>query len=352
MLEAVRHYAAEKLAESELDPADLRRRHADYFAAFGERHTRRMRTADEAAALDALAPAYDNLRSALDFSASHAAPETTARLAVILYQFLFRRGFWGEARTCLQTGLEATATSEPCRAARASILHYLATIEIDTEGEEALAREHEELSLELRRAVGDASGMAESLNQLANSEIRAGRWEAARTLLEQALPLLPEGDHQRRGILLHSLARVANGGGDATKARELYELSLTARRAAGDYRGEAETLGNLGVLAHNAGDVPQARRLYLESLAILRRLRDRFATAVVLFNLGELAELDAEAEKAVALYYHAEKLFRDLQSSHAGAARGRLEKALEGFSPELRNEALASSAASAWENLA
>lgn len=353
MLESVREYAAEKLSEAGPDPGELRGRHAAYFLRLGESKTAHMRTEREAAALDELEPAYENLRAALGWALAEGDAGMAGRLGVVQYHFLFRRGFWGEARACLLEALERVEQpgGEPA-ALRASLLHYLSTMEIDMDGLEELAREHETTSLQLRRELGDRSGIAESLNHLANSEIRAGYWSRAQARLEEALKLVPEGDAQRRGILLHSLGRVANGQGDAARARELYEQALAARRAGGDYRGEAETLGNLGVLAHNAGHIPAARALYQESLVILRRLRDRFAIGVMLFNLAELAELERRHAEAAALYFHAERLFLDLQSPHARAAHACLQQLSTRFSAEEWEALLAVASRKGWEELA
>jgi tetratricopeptide (TPR) repeat protein len=310
-----------------------------------------MKTHDEARALDELAPAYDNLRAALHWALERGEGELAPRLAIAVYHLLYRKGFWAEARRCLEAGLAAAeAAPGDSRALGASIRHALASIAIDT-GEREPARALAEACLALRRELRDAAGTAEALNLLAILAVEAKAWDEARALLDEALALLPERDHARRGIVLHNLARVASGGGDDAASRRLYEQALLHRRAAGDARGEAETLGNLGVLAYNAQDHEEARRLYLESLEILQRLRDRHWTAVMLYNLGELAEEEGDTRKAVALYFHSQRIFQDLQSALVQAPAGRLAALSAGFAPEAWTALLEEAAHAGWEAL-
>jgi predicted ATPase/class 3 adenylate cyclase len=350
MLESVRAYAAEKLEDVLPDPEDLRRRHAEYFLKFAEKWAGRMRTREEAKALEELRPSYDNIRAALAWADRNEETEVAARLALVLYQMLYRRGFWAEARRTLQTGLEAAERSfEDSRKLQATLRHYLGALDIDT-GDEAGAREHVDASLALRRELGDQAGIAESLNLLAILAIEGKRLDEAQALLDEALALLPERDHQRRAIILHNMGRVASGHGDASESRRLYELALRHRRAGGDARGEAETLGNLGVLAFNAGELDEARRLYLESLAILRRLQDRHWTAVMLYNLAELAVEQGDPERAILFFVHSERLFRELQSPYVAAPAAGLKALSEQFEPEDWQERVPAAAARNWED--
>jgi len=349
MLESVRAYAAEKLEEVFPDPEGLRRRHAAYFLKLSEKWATRMRTREEAKALEELRPAYDNLRAALVWADRNEETETAARLALVLYQMLYRRGFWAEARRVLQTGLDAAERSfEDSRTLQATLRHYLGALDIDT-GDEAGARAHVEASLALRRELADQAGIAESLNLLAILAIEGKRLDEAQAFLDEGLALLPDRDHQRRAILLHNQGRIASGRGNAAEAKRLYELALRHRRAGGDARGEAETLGNLGVLAFNARELDEARRLYLESLAILRRLQDRHWTAVMLYNLAELAVEQADLERAVLFFVHSERLFRELQSPYVAAPAAGLKALQERFEADAWPGLLDRAAAANWE---
>jgi predicted ATPase len=351
MLESVRDYAAEKLAEAPDVAEAVHRRHAEYFLQFGDQRAVKMRTRDEAEALEELGASGDNLRAALRWAAEHGEARWCARLSLVVYELLYRRGFWDEARRHLETGLtaaeESPAESEMLQAA---ILHRLGTIAHDL-GDYPEACRRAEASLGLRRQVGDPKGTAEALNLLGLLAMDQKDTAAAGVYLNDALALLAEGDHSRRGRVLHNLARLTSRNGDPDAAKRMYEDALRHRKAAGDARGEAETLGNLGVLAQYAEDLAEARTLYLASLEILRRLRDRHWIAVMLFNLGEVEETEGDLGRAVTLYYHAERLFRELQSALMAEPAAALERLAERAGEEAYAEMRDHARRTPWENL-
>jgi len=351
MLESVRDYAAEKLADEPDGGEEVHRRHAQHFLKVGEKRASRMRTRDEATALDELGASADNLGAALRWSEENGEPEWCGRLALVLYEFSYRRGFWEQARRHLITGLDATESLPgQSEGLRAGILHYLASIAHD-EGNVTEAQAHAESSLALRRESNDAKGIAEALNLLGLLAMDRKDLVAADTFLGDALKMLAERDHGRRGRVLHNLARLASRKGDPEEGRRLYESALIHRRAAGDARGEAETLGNLGVLAQYAGNLAGARELYLDSLKILRRLRDRHWIAVMLFNLGEIAETEDDTATAVQLFIHAERLFRELNSALIAEPANSLENLAARLGPEPFAALVEASRIKSWEKL-
>ncbi len=316
MLEYVREYAAEKLQEVGLDADAVHQRHADHFAKFAEKRAVRMRTRGEAQALDELTASVFNLLGALHYTSERDDRRLAPRLALALYQYQYRRGFWTEARESLETGL-ATLTSPQGdeRSLAASLELALAGLLLD-QGEREQAARCAETSLRLRREVGEPRGTAEALNMLGLLALDAGDGDRANSLFSESLELLDARDHWRRGLPLHNLARAAASRGEYHEAVRLYGEALQHRRAAGDARGEAETLGNLGVLAHQSKDLAEARERYLDSLKIHRALRDRFGIAVMLTNLGEVAAAEKDESTALTFFSHAARLFSSLQSPY------------------------------------
>jgi predicted ATPase len=317
MLETVREYAAEKLRHLPDEGQSVWQRHNDYFLDFAGQRVARMRTREEAQALDELGSEYDNLRAALAWAQENEQGELCARLALALFPLLYRRGLWAEARGCLQAGQAATEGLD-CqgRGLQAAIACHLASLAHDM-GELAAACQQGEACLALWKALGDNRGMAEALNLLGYVATDQGDLEDARRRFEEALGLCAEDEHNQRALVLHNLARLASQRGEMAEAKRLYEEAIGHRRAIGDARGEAETLGNLGALAQKSGDPAEAGRLYRESLAGYRTHRYPYGIAVMLNNLGELAELAGEVEVAAALFTHAERMLRELQSADA-----------------------------------
>jgi hypothetical protein len=112
LLEMVRDYARSKLDEEPAEARSAAERHAGHYLQFAEERVARMRTRDEARALDELSEELDNLRAAMDGAQQRRQGEFCARLALALYEPLHRRGFWEEARWRLQAGWAATAPAE------------------------------------------------------------------------------------------------------------------------------------------------------------------------------------------------------------------------------------------------
>jgi predicted ATPase/class 3 adenylate cyclase len=351
LLEMVREYARAKLDEQPDLAREVAQRHAQHFLDFAAPRTARIRTRDEAPALEELSREVDNLRAALGWSQGNQEGELCARLSLALYQVLYRRGFWAEAEQCLQVGWTATEGLEgDARGWQAALGHHLASLAQDR-GNLAEARARAEASRALRQELNDPPGLAESLNLLGLIALEEGDSDAAQTHFEEALRLLAADDHTQQGMVLHNLALLARRRGTVEEAKRLYQESLGHRRTAGDVRGEAETLGNLGFLAHIANDLAEARRLYDASLALRRDLRDRYGIAVMLNNLGELAEAEGDLPTAVALFVHAERLFHDLQSADERTPAEHLQRLTDQWAPDRLAEARQAAEGTTWEEI-
>lgn len=346
MLESVRAYASEKLSEMPI-AAELRDRHAAVFVRYAETRAAALRTKGEAAALDEFLVERGNIRAALTWAAAMSDAPLAARLAIAMYEPLYRLGFWDEARTALNCGWETLEAAEGNQPLRDDIQLRLASLAHDI-GDFEAAETGAQAALELSREQGDKPGQAAALNLLGLLATDKANEEEAAQFFQDALALRAEKDNHGRAIALHNLARLASRAGDIPAARRQYEEALVLRRAGGDARGEAETLGNLGVLAQNSGDLPAARDLYLQSLGLRRTLRDRMGIALMLYNLGEVAELESEFSRSITLYTHAGRIFREIGSAYAAAPVEALSKLEEKIDEQFR--ALAPEAeAAAWE---
>jgi predicted ATPase/class 3 adenylate cyclase len=373
MLETIREYAREQLEEDPHVARDVASRHAWYYLQFAEARATQIRTRAEAQALDELSEELDNLRAAMDWAQTSRQGELCARLALALFQLLYRRGFWEEARWRLQvaraaieemkgggaalsrgrrvSALSAAGAGPRARGLMAAISQDLASLAEDM-GDLAEARRQAERSLALRSALNDPPGRGDALNLLGHIAMKEGDLAAAQNRFDDALQLLAEDDHIRRGVIMHNVADLAARRGDADAARRLYRESLAHLRTAGDPRDEARLLGDFGALSQECNEDPsEAHRLYQESLALYRELGDRHGIAVMLNNLGELAEVDGDRETAAALFLHAERIFRDLQSAFVSEPAGSLQRLAERVGPERWPALRAAAEQASWEDL-
>jgi predicted ATPase/class 3 adenylate cyclase len=252
MLETVREYAAERLAESGETDA-IRGRHADVFLALAEEAEAELTGNAQTAWLDRLEREHDNIRAAIAWYVDHRQAELALRFGAAIWRFWQMRGHLREAAERLDRvlALEADCDKLEPRArgleAAGGIAYWM--------GNMPVARAYYERSLELRRQLGEPRGIAEALYNL-------------------AFPIFI-------------------GGTDNLKAVELLDAGLALYRQIGDRRGIAKCLW-----AQASQDETQdARPRLLEAMSIFRELEDRFNLGWVLRSLGidaiEVSEFDA-----------------------------------------------------------
>lgn len=119
--------------------------------------------------------------------------------------------------------------------------------------------------------------------------VSEGALREGRGWLERALAAGGEVTPPARAKALHHLGNLALDLGGHSRARTLYEASLTIRRALGDRHGIAACLNGLGIVALEEGDYDTAHQLHEEALAIRREIMDLAGEANSLFNLGRTA---------------------------------------------------------------
>ena len=258
MLETIREFAVEKLAESgEID--EMRRRHAGFFLALAERAEPHLLGTEQARWLDELEHEHDNFRAALGWACEKGEVETALRLVAAVWRFWQIRGHLYEGRQRVTDALALPGAQEFV-AARARALEAAGGIWY-WQGDLERARPHYEEALALQRELGDKAGIARGLYNLSFTYLIGISPDEARadpTLLDEPIRLLNQG-------------------------LELY-------REIGDARGIANCLWALGSGMNLQGDLPGARQKYVESLALFRERGDRFMSGWALYEVG-LADL-------------------------------------------------------------
>src|SRR5262249_2493210 len=118
--------------------------------------------------------------------------------------------------------------------------------------------------------LGDKRGIANSLNSLGNVAQDQGKYEEARTLLQESLTISRELDDKRGiAISLDSLGTLAYAQGEYEAACARYHDSLPIRGELGSKEGIAENLEGLaGVLV--AGERREQAARLLGAAAALR----------------------------------------------------------------------------------
>jgi hypothetical protein len=166
MLETVREFASERLADSE-GADDVHARHCCYYRALAERVDSEMFTHGEAEWLPRLEAEVDNLRAALDWSLLNA-PIEALELVGSLAQFWSMENAFREGWERVEAALDAAGDDAPVRA-RANALVGLASLAPvgdpldDVQGSVRRGRALASEALALFREIDDPAGVAVSL---------------------------------------------------------------------------------------------------------------------------------------------------------------------------------------------
>jgi non-specific serine/threonine protein kinase len=316
LLETVRQYAREHLERSG-EAAHWRDLHLVWCLDLAEHTEAAHRGGQQDVWLARLEAEHDNLRAALTWSLVARPPDDQPgaashglTLAGVLGRFWLIRSHLSEGRRWLAEALERRpAAPVAARCAALDAAGHLAS----SQGDYAQAVALHEESLALRRAAGDARGLAMALIGLGNVAREQADYPRAVALYEECLDLLrANNEWDQMGTALNGLANVANEQGDYARAIALYEESLVLARRRGDTAAMSRSLNNLGNVAQQQGDYERAAPFFEQSLALKRELGDRRGIAISLGNLGNVAHLQGDDQRAAALYEDALAIGREI----------------------------------------
>jgi predicted ATPase/DNA-binding SARP family transcriptional activator len=314
MLETIRQFAVEQLDASG-EAMSVRTAFERFLIDLATRAEAGLRGAEQVYWLDRLEAEHDNFRAALGAALDSGNGDVALQIASRLWVFWWTRGFPAEGRSWLQRTLDIASDSD--LAARASAEYGLGRHSIILGNYEA-ASQHLEVSLALRRTLGDASGQAATLNELALVAVNQGELGQARELGEEALQIASAADDLRGiGTALRNLGMVAREQGDYTRAAELYGDSLAMWRQLNDPRWIAIVASSLGITHRYEGNTTQALAMLGESQNLFSRLGDRYMLGVVAHNMGHLALSENQLDQALTHYLDALEHFKAVGAPEA-----------------------------------
>jgi predicted ATPase len=256
MLETIREFSRERLAERE-PGGDSLRRQAEYVLEQAQKHGGAHLAGMSLEQFEWFVREHGNIRAALDWSHEQESAELELRLMIDSSEFWDRSGYWTEGRQRFDAALERAA--EAPAELRAGVERRLSDV-VARQGDYALGKEL------VKSAIGVYEASGTEPDELRHAYITLG-------------------------INEHKLGNLA-------RAREIYE----AVRVNADERSLATILGNLGNMALDEHDYPAARADLEEAVAINRRLGNQYSVANNLGDLGFIAlDEDRLAEAEVVL---------------------------------------------------
>jgi predicted ATPase/DNA-binding XRE family transcriptional regulator len=277
MLRTIWEYADEALRLTG-EAAEVRERHAAYFAAVAEDEgdVSDLDAHDRLIQLDA-----DNMRAALRWAVETRHAPLAVRLGVGLARYWYMRGYGHEGERWIRNVLALDESAEPRADPQLRIAALYAATRFamdrrDYDGAERMAREGLALADEARSAVGKANMLA-TLGHVAEARMN---YEEAYGLFERSLQWGRQAnDLPVIGRAVSSLGNLARAMADYAQARTFLEEAVAVARTMKMSWGIANGLTSLGHVTCEQGEFVSASALYRESLGIYADLANEASVA-------------------------------------------------------------------------
>jgi predicted ATPase len=320
MLETIRDYAREKLAEAG-EAALLGAAHCNHFFALAKQARDGLRGPQQGEWLNRFETEQDNLRAAMNLALADEGgvdPVVAVKLAVAMQNFWVLRGHASEGRAAMQAML-ALPTVKALDNVHAHAL-YVAAVLAWSQSDHAAALQALATCLALRRDLGDPALVAGTLSSVALARLSAGDGPGASAAGHEALQLFRDcADASSEAIVLLQLGQIELYQGDEASAVPHLQQALSLARRNKHPETEAEALLMLGQADFEAGELSRAEEGFGRSLAICQAAGDRRGAANALWWQSKI----------------------DLAAGRLGAARGQLGQALAAFKAfEMREQLL------------
>jgi non-specific serine/threonine protein kinase len=230
MLETIREYALEKLAESGESEA-IRAQHLEYFVRLAEEAESKFFTAEQTLWFNRFEAERDNVRIALTWAPDAGQLELGLRLAAALVTFWGYRGYHVEGMEMLQSLLTHPLAARTL--ARAKALYVFSALHsLSGNSEQAAGNATEALAI--GQALSDAQTTAGALHSLGMANANLGNAAEARPLHEQALAMFRALDHPLIGRVLWGLGLAALRAGDHVEATRWFAEAGTLTQSTGN----------------------------------------------------------------------------------------------------------------------
>ena len=328
LLDTIREYAAERLAEAG-ETAACQRRLRDYTVRVAE-HNLAIGMARVAAPWSARVDVfrrYDveagNLLQVLSQCRAEGDAETGMRICTAIRPCWLVRGTFTGGAEWLDAFLAMAEAVVPPQVRGAALV---GRAQLALPNDPVLSKSLAEAGLAQCRAAGDEFWTAAGLNLLSEIALQTGRIDDAAAYADEAMSVaVAAGDGWDEGYALGIRSAIAAVHGKLREAQQLAKASISVMQRIDQQWGTARALLGLGDLARLRGDASDAHRRYLAALTILREVGARPEIARCLAGLGRVA-MDLGAAGLARQH-----LAESLRLSHATGSRIAVARGVEAF---------------------
>jgi tetratricopeptide (TPR) repeat protein len=312
MLEIIRAYAVERLAESGGSPA-LQANHAQYFGNIIMNQAGvEIYSPNSQHWLTWFERELDNIRAALNWSlATPEGLQLGVGMIFMLFWFWYRRGHFTEGQQWAEKFLAVPAVQNipPMRAMALASSGMMALWQ--GQQETALGKLQETLAIQQQLENDRMVAPSQMANGIAF--INMGRDSDAEPLLHQAGQFFKQtGDDYFHGLTLVHLGNAELGLGHTEQARAYHEEALGKARDINENWLIAFALNNLGEVARTQGQYEMARKYYEECETLLPDSGDKGDRARFVHSLGYIAQHESNYERAESQFRSSLTMFRRL----------------------------------------
>ncbi|MCW5849287.1 MAG: tetratricopeptide repeat protein [Anaerolineae bacterium] len=312
MLETIREFALERLAESG-EEDDERQRHAEYYLTLTEDIEPKLEGPDEIEWVSCLARESDNLRAALAWVVNGDQALLALRLVAALGRFWYLHGHTTEGIGWLRSVLAMPrGESKALSHLQARALSALGSL-VYSQCDYRQATELHQQAYQLFSALDDRRGMAFALNNLGVQAVRLGDYPRAQSFLEQSRDLYQKGgDAWGVSLALVNLGGLAVLRGDHQQGEMLLRAALEMPQEARSPTTTACALSQLGECARVRGDYEQAAALSRDNLLYFEQTGDISGMAIESVNLAIAAQRCGRPLEAMTYTRRGVMLFNEL----------------------------------------
>lgn len=284
LLESMRQYGRERLAESGEDAA-VARLHAAAMLALGEELYSIFETTPERAWLARAEPELENFRAALTWALGGQGDVLLGQRLAAALRPAWTRFAAAEGERWIRAARDLSLTAMPASVeaaldlAEAAIATALA--------QRKTARERAERALALYSELDDPLRVAQARHLLGRALVDLGDNEEGEIMLASALKeARAVGVRSVIADILQSIAVARSHVGDVAGARPLFAEALAMFRSIGAERVVSTIAGNLAEAEFHEGNAIEALRLENEALATYRAFNHRLGAAISLSNIA------------------------------------------------------------------